>query len=44
MIEAGGTIPFSIWSFTYAKIPFIIITILYVTFIAWRLLPDIPND
>ncbi len=44
MMEAGGTVPFSIWDFTYSRIPFVIITILYVTFIAWKLLPDIPNQ
>lgn len=44
MINAGGTIPFTVWSFTIARIPFLIVTILYMAFIGYRLMPDIPNE
>lgn len=44
MMEAGGTVPFTIWSFTTARLPFLIVSLVYVTFFAWKLLPDIPNS
>ncbi len=44
MMKAGGTTPFSIWSFTIARIPFLILALFYVSFICWRLLPDNPNE
>jgi len=44
MMNAGGTTPFTIWSFTIARLPFLIIALFYVSVICWRLLPDIPNS
>ncbi len=44
MINAGGKIPYTIWSFTIARLPIIIIGILYMAFIGYKLLPDRPND
>jgi anion transporter len=44
MMKAGGTEPFTIWSFTIARLPFFLISLIYVSVIGWRLLPDIPND
>ncbi len=44
MIKAGGTVPFTIWSFTLARLPFFILAIFYAAVICWRLLPDIPNE
>ncbi len=43
MMKAGGTVPFTIWSFTIARLPFFILALFYVSVICWRLLPDIPN-
>ncbi|SHO59183.1 SLC13 family permease [Vibrio quintilis] len=44
MMQSGGIEPFTIWSFTIARLPFFLIALVYVSFIGWRLLPDIPND
>lgn len=44
MLKAGGTTPFNIWSFTLARIPILIICLIYVAVIAGRLLPDIDNE
>ncbi len=44
MMNAGGTTPFTIWSFTIARLPVLIIALAYSSLIGWRLLPDIPND
>ena len=43
MINAGGTVPFNIWSFTVARIPILIISLIYVAGIADKLLPDVDN-
>ncbi|CAG9000774.1 MAG: Sodium-dependent dicarboxylate transporter SdcS [Candidatus Celerinatantimonas neptuna] len=44
MMKTGGTIPFTIWSFAIARLPYFFIAIIYVSVIGWRLLPDIPNS
>lgn len=44
MMKAGGTIPFTIWDFTLARLPFFAISLIYVSVIGGRLLPDNPND
>ena len=44
MMKAGGTIPFTIWDFTLARIPFLVVSFVYVCIIGGRLLPDNPND
>jgi len=44
MVNMGGPVPFNVWDFTIARIPVIIIAIIYGLFIAPHLLPDIPND
>lgn len=44
MIKAGGTIPFTVWDFTLARLPILILSIVYMATIGYRLLPDIPNE
>lgn len=44
MINAGGEIPFTFWDFTTARIPIVIIALLYMVFIGHKLLPNTPND
>ena len=44
MLKAGGTTPFNIWSFTIARIPILIISLIYVAVAAGKLLPDIDNS
>lgn len=44
MIKAGGTIPFTVWDFTVARIPVLILSIVYMATIGYRLLPDVPNE
>lgn len=44
MIKAGGTIPFTVWDFTVARIPILILSIVYMATIGYRLLPDVPNE
>lgn len=43
MMNAGATTPLGIWDFTIARIPLIIISILYMIFIGYRLMPDNDN-
>ena len=44
MIKAGASIPFSIWDFTIARIPILLISLAYMVFIGYRLMPDIDNS
>lgn len=44
MVKIGGKIPFTIWDFTIARIPVIIVAIVYGIFIAPKLLPDLPDS
>ena len=43
MMQAGGTIPLRMIDFTIARTPIVIISILYMTFIGYKLLPDRPE-
>ena len=36
--------PLHIWDFTIARIPMLTIAILYMTFVGYKLMPDIPNE
>ena len=44
MMQAGAPTPLHIWDFTIARIPMLTIAILYMTFVGYRLMPDIPNE
>lgn len=44
MVRIGGKIPFTIWDFTIARMPAILLAIVYGIFIAPKLLPDIPDS
>lgn len=44
MVNLGGKIPFTIWDFTIARIPVILVAIIYGIIVAPRLLPDIPDS
>ena len=44
MVKAGAEHPFQIWDFTIARIPVLIIAILYMVFIGYKLMPDIDNS
>lgn len=43
MIKAGAQNPFTLLSFPVARLPILVVAILYVTFIGYRLMPDNPN-
>ena len=43
MMQAGAPTPLHIWDFTIARIPMLTIAILYMTFVGYKLMPDIPN-
>lgn len=42
--KAGGPRELHIWDFTIARIPLLIVSILYMTFIGFKLMPDIDNS
>ncbi|MDD3252863.1 MAG: SLC13 family permease [Lachnospiraceae bacterium] len=44
LMQQGGSIPFTIWDFTLARLPFLIVIILYMCTVGHKLLPDTPND
>ena len=44
MMQAGAPTPLHIWDFTIARIPMLTIAILYMTFVGYKLMPDIPNE
>ncbi len=44
MMNAGGKIPFTIWSFTIARLPLVIIAIVYMALWGHKLLPNKPNE
>ncbi|MGL5202359.1 MAG: SLC13 family permease [Cetobacterium sp.] len=44
MMNSGGTTPFTIWSFTIAKLPFVLVSLIYACTFCWKLTPDIPNE
>ena len=44
MIKAGASTPLSIWDFTIARIPILLISLAYMVFIGYRLMPDIDNS
>ena len=44
MIKTGASTPFSIWDFTIARIPILLISLAYMVFIGYRLMPDIDNS
>lgn len=44
LINMGGSVPFTIWDFTVARLPLLIAIILYMCLFGHKLLPDTPND
>lgn len=44
MVKAGGPHPFGVWDFTIARIPMLIVAILYMVFIGYKMMPDIDNS
>jgi len=44
MLNAGGQIPFTIWSFTIARLPLVIIGLVYMVFFGHKLLPNRSNE
>lgn len=44
MMNAGAKIPFTIWDFTIARIPILIITFVYMVIFGYRMMPDIDNS
>ncbi len=44
MMNAGGKIPFTIWSFTIARLPIVIIAVVYMALWGHKLLPNKPNE
>lgn len=44
MMKAGATTPLTIWDFTIARIPILIITFVYMTFLGYRMMPDNDNN
>ena len=44
MMQAGAPTPLHVWDFTIARIPMLTIAILYMTFVGYKLMPDIPNE
>ena len=44
MMQAGAPTPLHIWDFTIARIPMLTIAILYMTFVGYKLMPDLPNE
>lgn len=43
MMKAGAPNPLHVWDFTVARIPMLATAILYMTFVGYKLMPDIPN-
>lgn len=43
MMNAGAHTPLTIWDFTIARVPLIVISVLYMIFIGYRLMPDNDN-
>ena len=43
-VKAGGPHPFGVWDFTIARIPILIVSIIYMVFIGYKLMPDIDNS
>lgn len=44
MMNAGASTPFTIWDFTIARIPILIITFIYMVIFGYRMMPDIDNS
>lgn len=44
MIKSGGKVPFEIWDFTIARMPMLLVTVVYMVFIGYKLLPDHSNS
>lgn len=44
MMKFGAKAPLSLMSFTWGRLPFLIVAVLYMSFIAPKLLPDHPNS
>ena len=44
MMKAGAPNPLHVWDFTVARIPMLAAAILYMTFVGYKLMPDIPNE
>ncbi|MEI3182780.1 MAG: hypothetical protein V8S98_05230 [Lachnospiraceae bacterium] len=39
MVKAGGPHPFGVWDFTIARIPILMVSIIYMVFIGYKLMP-----
>ena len=44
MAKAGAPNELHIWDFTIARIPLLVVSILYMTFVGYKLMPDIDNS
>ena len=44
MAKAGAPNELYIWDFTIARIPLLVVSILYMTFVGYKLMPDIDNN
>lgn len=44
IINMGASTPFSVWDFTVARIPMLVIAVVYMMFVSDKLLPGTPND
>lgn len=44
MAKAGAPNELYIWNFTIARIPLLVVSILYMTFVGYKLMPDIDNS
>lgn len=44
MAKAGAPNELYIWDFTIARIPLLVVSILYMTFVGYKLMPDIDNS
>lgn len=44
MINAGGQTPFTMWDFTIARLPILVVTLVYMVFIGYKLMPDHDNS
>ena len=44
MAKAGAPNELYIWNFTIARIPLLVVSILYMTFVGYKLMPDIDNN
>ncbi|MBP3241964.1 MAG: SLC13/DASS family transporter [Oribacterium sp.] len=44
MMNAGASTPFTVWDFTIARIPILVITFIYMVVFGYRMMPEIENS